>query len=120
MTTFKAIAIAIGTWLASGATWAALRGTIIELLKVAWVRTILLQIFGAAISGGYQAWIAKLIVEYAFDTLALPIIQLAFRKMGYVYHREEGKIIFTRMEEAKRDNDKVKYDSAVDDLFRHP
>jgi hypothetical protein len=119
MTAFKGILTAILAWLSSGANWAALRAIVIEVLKNAWVRMILLKVFGAAISGGYQAWIAKLIVEYAFDTLALPIIKLSFRKMGYVYHKAEGQIIFKRLEEAKVENDKVKYDAAIDDLFRN-
>lgn len=118
MTTVKAILLAVATWFSSGANWASLRTIITELLKQAWVKTILLQIFGAAISGGYQAWVAKLIVEYAFDKLALPIVQLTFRKMGYAYHRIEGQIIFKRIEEAKANNDQAKYDKAIDDLFR--
>lgn len=118
MTPIKGIITTVLAWLSSGANWAALRAIVIEILKNAWVRMILLKIFGAAISGGYQAWIAKLIVEYAFDTLALPIVKLAFRKMGYVYHRAEGQIIFKRIEEAKANDDEKKYDKAVDDLFR--
>lgn len=110
---------AIKAWLSSGSNWAALRATIIALLETAWVRTILLQIFGATISGGYQVWIARIIVKYAFEELALPIIQLAFREMGYTYHRAEGEIVFKRIEEAKGNNDRTKYDQAVDDLFRH-
>jgi pyruvate/2-oxoglutarate/acetoin dehydrogenase E1 component len=119
MMQFKAILLSVVAWLGSGANWAALRPLIIDLLKQAWVRTILLQIFGGMISGGYQAWIAKLIVEYAFDTLALPVVKLTFRKMGYVYHKTEGAIIFKRIEEAKANNDEKKYDQAVDDLFRN-
>lgn len=106
-------------WLGSGANWAALRTLLIEFLKQAWVKTILLQIFGSVISGKYKAWIAKIIVEYAFESLALPIINLAFRKMGYVYYRVQGDILFKRIEQAKADNDMVKYDKAVDDLFRN-
>jgi hypothetical protein len=114
--TFLATALA---WLGSGANWATLRVLLIEFLKQAWVKTILLQIFGSVISGKYKAWIAKIIVEYAFETLALPIIQLSFRKMGFVYYRVQGDILFKRIEEAKADNDMVKYDKAVDDLFRN-
>lgn len=116
---FKAMILSVVAWLSSGANWATLRPMITELLKQAWVRTILLQIFGGMISGGYQAWIAKLIVDYAFESLALPIINLAFRKMGYAYYRVQGDIIFKRIEQAKEDNNAKKYDEAVDRLFRN-
>lgn len=105
-------------WLGSFVNWASLRVLVVELLKQAWVKTILLQIFGSWVSGTYKLWIAKQIVEYAFDTLALPIVQLTFRKMGYAYHKAEGAIIFKRIEEAKATDDEKKYDKAVDDLFR--
>lgn len=116
---FKAMILSVVAWLSSGANWATLRPMITELLKQAWVRTILLQIFGGMISGGYQAWIAKLIVEYAFESLALPIINLGFRKMGYVYYKVQGDIIFKRIEQAKEDNNATKYDAAVDSMFRN-
>lgn len=119
MTWAKGLIATVLAWLGSGANWAALRALLTEFLKSAFVKTILLQIFGSVISGKYKVWIAKLIVEYAFDSLALPIINLAFRKMGYVYYRVQGDIIFKRIEQAKADNDATKYDKAVDDLFRN-
>lgn len=118
MNWLKSALLIAATWLGSNMTWATLRPLIVEFLKSQFVRVILLKMFGSAISGGYKAFIAKLIVQYAFDELALPIIQLAFRKMGYVYHRTEGQIIFKRIEEAKVTDDEKKYDQAVDDLFR--
>lgn len=118
MNWLKSALLIVAGWLGSNMNWATVRVMIVELLKSAWVRMILLKMFGSAISGGYKAWIAKVIVEYAFDELALPIIKLAFRKMGYVYHRAEGQIIFKRIEQAKEENDQAKYDSAIDDLFR--
>jgi hypothetical protein len=118
MTWFKGLIATALAWLGSGANWATLRALVTELLKSAFVKTILLQIFGSVVSGKYKAWIAKIIVEYAFDTLALPIIQLSFRKMGYVYYRVHGDILFKRIEEAKNDNNMKAYDDAVDSLFR--
>lgn len=115
----KTAILALAGWLGSNITWATLRPMIIEFLKSQFVRMILLKMFGKMISGGYKAFIAKLIVEYAFEELALPIIQLGFRKMGYVYHKVEGQIIFKKIEEAKANNDENKYDSAIDDLFRN-
>lgn len=116
---FKGLIASVVAWLGSGANWATLRALLTEFLKSAFVKTILLQIFGSVISGKYKAWIAKIIVEYAFDTLALPIIQLSFRKMGYAYHRIEGQIIFKKIEEAKANNDEKQYDQAIDNLFRN-
>lgn len=106
-------------WFSSFLNWAALRTLLIEFLRSAFVKAILLRWLGSAASGTYKAWIAKVIVEYAFNTLALPIVQLTFRKMGYAYHRIEGQIIFKRIEDAKASNDQEKYDKAVDDLFRN-
>ena len=110
---------ALLAWFGSFLNWAALRALIISFLKSAFVKAILLRWLGSAMSGTYKAWIAKVIVEYAFNTLALPIVQLTFRKMGYAYHRIEGQIIFKRIEDAKASNDQEKYDKAVDDLFRN-
>lgn len=114
----KTFLVSALAWLGSGANWATLRTLLIEFLKQAWVKTILLQIFGSVVSGKYKAWIAKIIVEYAFGSLALPIIQLSFRKMGFVYYRVQGDILFKRIEEAKNDNNMKAYDDAVDSLFR--
>ena len=119
MTWAKGLIATVLAWLGSGANWAALRALLTEFLKSAFVKTILLQIFGSVISGKYKAWIAKVIVEYAFESLALPIIQLGFRKMGYAYHKAEGQIIFKKIEEAKANNDENKYDEAIDGLFRN-
>lgn len=88
------------------------------MLKTTFVKTILLKFFGSWISGTYKAWIAKIIVEYAYTELAEPIVKLVFRKAGYLYSKVEGKIIIEKIKEARDENNPDKYDAAVDLIFK--
>lgn len=118
MNWLKALVPALIAWLSSGATWTSLRVLVIEFLKSTFVKTILLKMFGSIVSGSYKAWIAKLIVEYAFEELAEPIIKLAFRKMGYVYNRIEGEIQIKKLNEAREKNDEKAYNLVIDDILK--
>jgi hypothetical protein len=118
LSAFKSVILIIATWLGSNLSWAALRPLVLEFLKSTFVKTILLKMFGSAISGGYKAWIAKLIVEYAYEELAEPIVKLVFRRAGYLYNKVEGKIIIEKIKEARDENNSEKYNSAVDVIFK--
>jgi len=78
----------------------ALKPAVINFLRTKVVKLALKKIVGSAVAGGIYGWIITYIVEELYDEIAKPIIQMAFRQMGYLYEVKKGEHILKRIENA--------------------
>jgi len=88
---------------------AQLKLILIQFLKGEAIKLALKKLLGSAAAGGIKGWIIKFVVEQLFEEVAQPIIELGFRKMGYLVHRIEGEIILKKIKDAKNENDFDRY-----------
>ena len=91
-----------------------IRNFLTSLLKRAVVKAALVRLALLVTPVGWQVWLATLIVEYAFDELAEPVINKAFRKVKFVYDSKTGEIKFEKLEEAENVEE---HNDIVDDIF---
>jgi hypothetical protein len=95
-----------------------LKQSLIDLLKGETIKLAFKAIFRSTAFGGFRLWIIKLAVGEFYTEIGSPIIKAVFAEAGYLYDKEQGKIIVKRLEEAKNENDHAGYDHAIDDLFK--
>ena len=100
---FKALLKKIRDWLS-------------KFLKDKVVKTALIHLLGT--TAGWKAWILKFIVTELFEEVVEPMIKALFREIGHGVDKAEGKRKFQKIQEAMREEDPSKYDSAVDDVFK--
>ena len=82
-------------------SWPILKEWVISFLKDKAVKIALKKILGNAMAGGIKGWIVKYVVTELYDEVAKPIIQLAFRTVGYYYEVKQGEHILRRIENAE-------------------
>lgn len=85
-------------------------------LKGKALRWVLLRALGT--TAGWKAWILKYLVTELFEEVVEPMIKALFREINEALDEQEGKKKFKRIQEAMREEDPVKYDAAVDDVFK--
>lgn len=81
--------------------WQLLKDVVIRLTKTQLVRFALRKILGSAVAGGFYGWIITFLVEEGFEHIVQPIMQAAFRKIGYAYSIVEGKHTLKEIENAE-------------------
>jgi hypothetical protein len=82
---------------------------IINFLKSEAIKLALKKILGSALTGGFKAWLIKLIISELFEEIAEPVIRLAIRKGQLVADKTSGKIKIKRIERAKNEGDEDAY-----------
>lgn len=97
--------------------WAGIKSALIKWLKGEAVKLAIKKILGSAMAGGFKVWVIKFVVEELFEEIAEPLIKYAFRRMGYLYNRERGKILVKRLNDAQDSNDQDEYNSTIDDIL---
>lgn len=85
--------------------WQVLKDTAISLTKTQLVRFTLRKILGSAVAGGFYGWIITFLVEEGFENIVQPIMQSAFRKIGYTYSVINGKHTLKEIENAEDHED---------------
>jgi HKD family nuclease len=88
----------------------------VNLLKRKAVKAVLKKVLGTAAGGGFLGFIITYVVEEFFEEVAEPIIKLAFRKMGYLYERKQGKILVKKLNEAIDQGDENESDQILDNV----
>lgn len=81
--------------------WQVLKDTVIKVTQTQLVRFALKKILGSAIAGGIYGWVITFLVEEGFEHVVQPIMQLAFRKVGYAYSVIDGKHTLKEVENAE-------------------
>jgi len=90
----------------------ALKPALINFLRKKAVKVALKKILGATAAGGIYGWIIAYVVEELYDEVAKPIIQLAFRKVGYLYEVKQGEHVLRKIQQADNVDDWI---DSIDD-----
>ncbi|MCK5608302.1 hypothetical protein KAR91_40850 [Candidatus Pacearchaeota archaeon] len=95
------------------------KAILISLLKQGAVKAALAKLVGMGIIkvAGFRAWIASMLLEYGFDKIVLPCINLMFRKGQLIYDVQEGKVKVKKLREARQNGNQDDYDNAADDIM---
>ena len=88
-----------------------LKEVVIKVLKDQMVKQAITSL---AISSGWGALVVKYFMEEIFETVALPQINLAFRKINYQVDRIEGNVTFRKLKTAEEEHDQARYDDILD------
>lgn len=91
-----------------------LLAAVLSVLKSKAVELVLAKVIGT--TAGFKAWIAKIVVKYAFDEIAEPVIELAFRKGQLLVDKASGKITYHKIKGAKKDGNKADYIKHIGDV----
>jgi hypothetical protein len=79
------------------------KSRLINILKGGAFKLLVKKLFGSAVFAGPKAWLLKFVYDYLFDEFAEPLIKYSFRRMGYVYNVQRGKILVKKMRGATGD-----------------
>jgi hypothetical protein len=93
------------------------RKNIKKFLKDKIVVFTLKKILGSAVLGGPMGWLASFVASELYDELALPIVNLALRRSGFIYHKVEGKYQVGKLKKAEGENNEDEYDDVVTDIL---
>lgn len=81
---------------------AALYPVFLEALKDKFVKLALKKLLGtAAKTAGFKVWLVTFIAEEVFEDVGEPVAELVMVKMGYGFHKVEGKLLVKRLKEAE-------------------
>lgn len=89
--------------------WKIIRDILVKHLKGEIFKLALKKILGSAAAGGIKAYLVKLVVEYLYEVIAVPIINLTFRKGLLFYDKAEAKLVLKKITEAKENKNKEDY-----------
>lgn len=84
---------------------------LISILKSVAVKAALSKIFGtlALKAGGFKIWLAKLLLEYGFDKLLIPVINAGIRFGVYANYYVDGKVLIKKVSKAKEEKNVEEY-----------
>jgi len=76
------------------------------------IQKIVMAIVGSTTGG--LAWVVGFIVEFAWDNIAIPVINLGKRKGLLILDKQDGQIKALKMKEAVKNHDEAAYDKLID------
>lgn len=94
--------------------WIKIKDILIEQLRGQAVKLALKKFLGTAVGGGFKVWLVKLIVNEFLDEIGEPLGRAFLNRIGYTYHKIEGKHLVKKLEGAQNEND---LDSTIDDIL---
>lgn len=97
--------------------WASLKEALLKLLKSNVIKFAVKKILRSGAAGGFKVWLVTYIVTELYEEIGEPIVKYILNRVGYLYHKQEGKVIIKRLNEAEENQDEAAYDNALDDLF---
>lgn len=81
-----------------------MKNKIIAFLKGEGFKFLVKKLVGSAAFAGPKAWLIKFIYDYLFDEFAEPLMKYGFRRMGYAYDVQRGKILLKKVNDATGDD----------------
>jgi hypothetical protein len=93
--------------------WFNLKSPLLSFLETHAVKFALKKLLGSLLVGGFRAWAIKFIVENLFEELAKPVIDLAFRKVGYAIEVTNGTYVLAQINASSTVDE---WDAATDKL----
>lgn len=92
--------------------------SLINILKGQVLKLALINLVKSGPFMGVRKWFIKIVINHFFDDIAEPIIEYGLRRLQYSFDKKDGKVIIKKIEDAKNENDVVKYNDAVDSIFK--
>jgi hypothetical protein len=89
---------------------------IVKFFKQKFVEKAIISIFKMAPKGFY-GWVVNMALNKFYDEVGEPLIELGIRRVGYVYHKVEGKVLIKKLKKAQGEGDEDSYDDIVDDIL---
>ena len=83
----------------------ALKLILVDFLKKELVKQALIDLVKSEAFLGVRTWVVKTIVTHLFDEVAKPIIDLSFRKLGYVVEVKKNEILLKKIQNSADVND---------------
>lgn len=83
----------------------ALKSILVDFLKKELVKQALIDLVKSEAFLGVRTWVVKTIVTHLFDEVAKPIIDLSFRKLGYVVEVKKNEILLKKIQNSADFND---------------
>ena len=83
----------------------ALKSILVDFLKKELVKQALIDLVKSEAFLGVRTWVVKTIVTHLFDEVAKPIIDLSFRKLGYVVEVKKNEILLKKIQNSADLND---------------
>ena len=83
----------------------ALKSILVDFLKKELVKQALIDLVKSEAFLGVRTWVVKTIVTHLFDEVAKPIIDLSFRKLGYVVEVKKNEILLKKIQNSADVND---------------
>lgn len=95
-----------------------LKGMILSILRKEAIKLAFRKLFGVLSMGGIKGWVVKLAINYGFDKLVVPLVNLLMRKGLYAAYKIEGKIQIKQVYKAEAEGNEEDYIDNVGDIFR--
>ena len=83
----------------------ALKSILIDFLRKEAVKQALINLVKSGAFLGFRTWLVKFIVINLFDEVAKPIIDLSFRKVGYLVEVKNGEYLLKKIQNSADVND---------------
>ena len=83
----------------------ALKSILIDFLRKEAVKQALINLVKSGALLGFRTWLVKFIVINLFDEVAKPIIDLSFRKVGYLVEVKNGEYLLKKIQNSADVND---------------
>lgn len=83
----------------------ALKSILIDFLRKEAVKQALINLVKSGAFLGFRTWLVRTIVIHLFDEVAKPIIDLSFRKVGYLVEVKNGEYLLKKIQNSADVND---------------
>ena len=83
----------------------ALKSILIDFLRKEAVKQALINLVKSGAFLGFRTWLVRIIVIHLFDEVAKPIIDLSFRKVGYLVEVKNGEYLLKKIQNSADVND---------------
>lgn len=80
-------------------------------LKGEAVKRALVALIGS--SAGFKAWVLSFLLDFAFDRVVVPLINLLIDKGQLLYDIQKGRLVVKKYKKAKEDGDAKTYTRIV-------
>ena len=83
----------------------ALKSILIDFLRKEVVKQAIVDLVKSEAFLGFRTWLVRTIVFHLFDEVAKPIIDLSFRKIGYIVEVKNGEYLLKKIQSSTDLND---------------
>jgi hypothetical protein len=85
--------------------WQIIKNLLLEFLKKEFIKVAIANLIKSAWMLDFRVWAVELIAGYLFEEIAKPLVNLFFRKSGYIYEVVNGKHTLKEINSATNSGD---------------